>query len=42
MGLLVDGNLAHMFGSEDAALYFVCNVSPKGDVHSLHPILSQE
>jgi hypothetical protein len=39
MELLVDGNLAHMFGPEDAALYFARLL--KVDVRSLHPTMSQ-
>jgi hypothetical protein len=37
---LVDGILAHMFGPEDAALYFARLL--KVDVRSLHPMMSQE
>jgi hypothetical protein len=40
MDLLVDGNLAHMFGPEVAALYFARLL--KVDVRSLHPTMSQE
>ena len=40
MDLLVDGILAHMFGPQDAALYFARLL--KVDVRSLHPVMSQE
>jgi hypothetical protein len=40
MDLLVDSNLAHMFGPEGAALYFARLL--KADVRSLHPTMSQE
>ena len=40
MDLLVDGILAHMFGPEDAALYFARLL--KIDIRSLHPTMSQE
>jgi hypothetical protein len=40
MDLLVDSNLAHMFGPEGAALYFARLL--KVDVRSLHPTMSQE
>jgi hypothetical protein len=40
MDLLVDGNLAHMFGPEGAAVYFSRLL--KIDVHSLRPMMSQE
>ena len=38
--LLVDGHLAHMFGPEDATLYFARLL--RVDVRSLHPTMSQE
>jgi hypothetical protein len=40
MDLLVDGNLAQMFGPEGAALYFARLL--KVDVRSLRPTMSQE
>src|SRR5713226_8200073 len=40
MDLLVDSNLAHMFGPEGAALYFARLL--KVDVRSLRPTMSQE
>ena len=40
MDLLVDGNLAHMFGPEGAAVYFARLL--KVDVRSLQPTMSQE
>ena len=40
MDILVDSNLAHMFGPEGAALYFARLL--KVDVRSLHPTMSQE
>ncbi|KAF8494389.1 hypothetical protein F5888DRAFT_655635 [Russula emetica] len=40
MDLLVDSNLAHMFGPEGAAIYFSRLL--KVDVRSLHPMMSQE
>jgi hypothetical protein len=40
MDLLVDSNLAHMFGPEGAAIYFARLL--KVDVRSLRPTMSQE
>jgi hypothetical protein len=40
MDILVDSNLAHMFGPEGAAIYFARLL--KVDVRSLHPTMSQE
>ena len=40
MDLLVDSNLAHMFGPEGAAIYFARLL--KVDVHSLRPTMSEE
>ena len=40
MDLLVDSNLAHIFGPEGAALYFACLL--RVDMRSLRPTMSQE
>jgi hypothetical protein len=40
MDILVDSNLAHMFGPEGAAVYFARLL--KADVRSLRPTMSQE